>query len=76
MPGPPLGSLRRGVGYPTQATIAFSVNQWTNASKTHHSSQYGGTSSMRDIPRYVTLIWSVGCTTRSRSSRRSTRSNR
>jgi S-(hydroxymethyl)glutathione dehydrogenase / alcohol dehydrogenase len=45
-----------GVGYPTQATIAFPVNQWTNASKTHHSSQYGGTSSMRDIPRYVKLI--------------------
>jgi S-(hydroxymethyl)glutathione dehydrogenase/alcohol dehydrogenase len=32
------------------------VNQWTNASKTHHSSQYGGTNSMRDIPRYVRLI--------------------
>ena len=45
-----------GVGYPTQATISFPVNQWTNASKTHHSSQYGGTASMRDIPRYVTLI--------------------
>jgi Zn-dependent alcohol dehydrogenase len=27
-----------------------------NASKTHHSSQYGGTNSMRDIPRYVRLI--------------------
>ena len=45
-----------GVGFPTQATIAFPVNQWTNASKTHHSSQYGGTNSMRDIPRYVRLI--------------------
>jgi S-(hydroxymethyl)glutathione dehydrogenase/alcohol dehydrogenase len=45
-----------GVGHPTQATIAFPVNQWTNASKTHHSSQYGGTNSMRDIPRYVRLI--------------------
>jgi Zn-dependent alcohol dehydrogenase len=45
-----------GVGFPTQATIAFPVNQWTNASKTHHSSQYGGTNSMRDIPRYVHLI--------------------
>jgi S-(hydroxymethyl)glutathione dehydrogenase/alcohol dehydrogenase len=45
-----------GVGFPTQATISFPVNQWTNASKTHHSSQYGGTNSMRDIPRYVRLI--------------------
>jgi len=32
------------------------VNQWTNASKTHHSSQFGGTNSMRDMPRYVRLI--------------------
>jgi len=45
-----------GVGYPTQATVAFPVNQWTNASKTHHSSQFGGTNSMRDMPRYVRLI--------------------
>jgi S-(hydroxymethyl)glutathione dehydrogenase/alcohol dehydrogenase len=45
-----------GVGHPTQATISFPVNQWTNASKTHHSSQYGGTNSLRDIPRYVRLI--------------------
>jgi S-(hydroxymethyl)glutathione dehydrogenase/alcohol dehydrogenase len=45
-----------GVGFPPQATIAFPVNQWNNGSRTHHSSQYGGTNSMRDIPRYVTLI--------------------
>jgi S-(hydroxymethyl)glutathione dehydrogenase/alcohol dehydrogenase len=45
-----------GVGYPTQATVAFPVNQWTNGSKSHHSSQFGGTNSMRDIPRYVRLI--------------------
>ena len=45
-----------GVGFPTQATISFPINQWTNASKTHHSSQYGGTSSMREMPRYVKLI--------------------
>jgi S-(hydroxymethyl)glutathione dehydrogenase/alcohol dehydrogenase len=45
-----------GVGHPTQATISFPVNQWTNASKSHHSSQYGGTNSLRDIPRYVRLI--------------------
>ena len=45
-----------GVGFPPQATISFPVNQWNNGSRTHHSSQYGGTSSMRDIPRYVRLI--------------------
>jgi S-(hydroxymethyl)glutathione dehydrogenase/alcohol dehydrogenase len=45
-----------GVGHPTQATIAIPTNQWTNGSKTHHSSQYGGTNSMRDMPQYVKLI--------------------
>lgn len=45
-----------GVGFPPQATIAFPVNQWTNGSKTHHSSQYGGVNMMRDLPRYVKLI--------------------
>jgi S-(hydroxymethyl)glutathione dehydrogenase/alcohol dehydrogenase len=45
-----------GVGYPPQATLSLPINQWTNGSKTHHSSQYGGTNSMRDIPRYVALI--------------------
>jgi S-(hydroxymethyl)glutathione dehydrogenase/alcohol dehydrogenase len=45
-----------GVGYPPQAKVAFPVNQWTNGSKTHHSSQFGGTNSMRDIPRYVKLV--------------------
>ena len=44
------------VGYPTQATVAFPINQWLNGSKTHYSSQYGATNSMRDIPRYVRLI--------------------
>lgn len=45
-----------GVGYPPQAKITFPINQWTNGSKTHHSSQYGGTSAMRELPRYVRLI--------------------
>jgi S-(hydroxymethyl)glutathione dehydrogenase/alcohol dehydrogenase len=45
-----------GVGHPTQATISFPTNQWSNGSKTHHSSQFGGTNSMRDMPRYVRLI--------------------
>ncbi len=45
-----------GVGHPTQAQISFPTNQWTNGSRTHHSSQYGGTNSLRDIPRYVRLI--------------------
>ena len=45
-----------GVGHPTQAKVSFPVAQWTNGSKTHHSSQYGGTNSMRDMPHYVRLI--------------------
>jgi S-(hydroxymethyl)glutathione dehydrogenase/alcohol dehydrogenase len=45
-----------GVGFPAQATVSFPVNQWTNGSKTHHSSQYGGVNMMRDLPRYVRLI--------------------
>ena len=45
-----------GVGYPPQATLALPVNQWTNGSKSHHSSQYGGVNMMRDLPRYVRLI--------------------
>jgi len=45
-----------GVGFPPQATVAFPVNQWTNGSKTHHSSQYGGVNMMRDLPRQVRLI--------------------
>lgn len=45
-----------GVGHPTQAKVSFPIGQWTNGSKTHHSSQYGGTNSMRDLPRQVRLI--------------------
>jgi S-(hydroxymethyl)glutathione dehydrogenase/alcohol dehydrogenase len=45
-----------GVGHPPQATISLPVNQWANGSRTHHSSQFGGTNSMRDIPRYVALM--------------------
>ena len=45
-----------GVGHPTQAKVSFPVGQWTNGSRTHHSSQYGGTNSMREMPRYVRLI--------------------
>jgi Zn-dependent alcohol dehydrogenase len=45
-----------GVGHPTQAKISFPIAQWSNGSRTHHSSQYGGTSSMREMPRYVRLV--------------------
>ncbi|MGA2213569.1 MAG: alcohol dehydrogenase catalytic domain-containing protein [Bryobacteraceae bacterium] len=45
-----------GSGYPAQAIVGFPATQWTNGSRTHHSSQYGGTNSMRDLPRYVRLI--------------------
>ena len=45
-----------GVGHPTQMQVNFPIAQWTNGSRTHHSSQYGGTNSMREMPRYVKLI--------------------
>jgi S-(hydroxymethyl)glutathione dehydrogenase/alcohol dehydrogenase len=45
-----------GVGFPPQATISFPVNQWTNSGRTHHSSQYGGVNTMRDLPRMARLI--------------------
>ncbi len=45
-----------GVGHPPQATISFPINQWANGSKSHHPSQFGGTNSMRDIPRYVRMM--------------------
>lgn len=45
-----------GVGFPPQATIAIPVNQWTNSGRQHHSSQYGGVNSARDLPRYVRLL--------------------
>jgi S-(hydroxymethyl)glutathione dehydrogenase/alcohol dehydrogenase len=45
-----------GVGFPPQATISFPVNQWTNSGRQHHSSQYGGVNTMRDLPRMARLI--------------------
>lgn len=45
-----------GVGYPPEATVSFPANQWTNGSKTHHPSQFGGISPLRDIPRFVELL--------------------
>ena len=32
------------------------MNQWTNSGRQHHSSQYGGVKSMRDLPRMARLI--------------------
>jgi S-(hydroxymethyl)glutathione dehydrogenase/alcohol dehydrogenase len=45
-----------GVGFPPQATISFPVNQWTNSGRQHHSSQFGGVNTMRDLPRMARLI--------------------
>ncbi len=36
--------------------VSFPAGQWSNGSKTQHSSQWGGTHLKRDVPRYVRLI--------------------
>jgi S-(hydroxymethyl)glutathione dehydrogenase/alcohol dehydrogenase len=36
--------------------VSFPAVAWSNGSKTHHSSQYGGTHPKRDLPAYVRLI--------------------
>jgi S-(hydroxymethyl)glutathione dehydrogenase / alcohol dehydrogenase len=36
--------------------VSFPAGQWSNGSKTQHSSQWGGTHLKRDLPRYVRLI--------------------
>jgi len=54
---PPGGHLlTTAVGYPADAKVSFPAGIFTNGSKTVHSSQYGGSHSRRDIPRYVRLI--------------------
>jgi S-(hydroxymethyl)glutathione dehydrogenase/alcohol dehydrogenase len=45
-----------GVGFDPQDMLSFPANQWLDGSRQHHSSQFGGTSSLRDIPNYVRLI--------------------
>jgi len=45
-----------GVGFDPQDKLSFPANQWLDGSRQHHSSQFGGTNSMRDIPNYVRLI--------------------
>lgn len=45
-----------GVGFDPQDMLSFPANQWLDGSRQHHSSQFGGTASLRDIPNYVRLI--------------------
>lgn len=45
-----------GVGFDPQDKLSFPANQWLDGSRQHHSSQFGGTNSLRDIPNYVRLI--------------------
>jgi S-(hydroxymethyl)glutathione dehydrogenase/alcohol dehydrogenase len=46
--------LTTGVGQ--KGNVSFPAGAWSNSSRTHHSSQYGGTSPQRDIPSYVRLM--------------------
>jgi len=50
------GELRHRLRYPADAKVSFPAGIFTNGSKTLHSSQYGGSHSRRDIPRFVRLI--------------------
>jgi S-(hydroxymethyl)glutathione dehydrogenase/alcohol dehydrogenase len=45
-----------GVGFDPQDKLSFPANQWLDGSRQIHSSQFGGTNSLRDIPDYVRLI--------------------
>ena len=36
--------------------VSFPAALWSNGSKTHHSSQFGGTHLKRDMPRYTQLL--------------------
>jgi S-(hydroxymethyl)glutathione dehydrogenase/alcohol dehydrogenase len=46
--------LTCGVGQ--VGNVSFPGGRWTNSSKNHLSSQFGGTHMKRDMPRYVSLI--------------------
>jgi S-(hydroxymethyl)glutathione dehydrogenase/alcohol dehydrogenase len=39
-----------------RGSVSFPAGRWTNSSRTHISSQFGGTHILRDIPRYTNLI--------------------
>jgi len=52
----PAGGHICTTGIAQQGNVSFPGGQWSNGSKSHHSSQWGGTHLKRDIPRYVKLI--------------------
>ena len=52
----PAGGHICTTGIAQQGNVSFPGGQWSNGSKSHHSSQWGGTNLKRDIPRYVKLI--------------------
>ncbi len=52
----PFGGSIATTGINQNGNLVLPAQQWSNGSKTHFSSQYGGTHLKRDIPRYVRLI--------------------
>jgi S-(hydroxymethyl)glutathione dehydrogenase/alcohol dehydrogenase len=52
----PFGGSIATTGIAQDGDLVLPAQQWANGSKTHFSSQYGGTHLKRDIPRYVRLI--------------------
>jgi S-(hydroxymethyl)glutathione dehydrogenase/alcohol dehydrogenase len=45
-----------GIGFDPGDMLSFPADEWLDGSRQHHSSQFGGTQAMRDIPAYVRLI--------------------
>lgn len=45
-----------GIGFDPADMVSFPADEWLDGSRQHHSSQFGGTHALRDIPAYVRLI--------------------
>ena len=52
----PAGSDLLTCGIGQDGNVSFPGGRWSNSSKNHLSSQFGGTHMKRDMPRYVSLI--------------------
>jgi S-(hydroxymethyl)glutathione dehydrogenase/alcohol dehydrogenase len=50
------GGCYMTTGVNQKGNVAFPANRWSNGSKNHLPSQYGGCHMMRDLPRYARLI--------------------
>ncbi len=44
------------IGHPVGATVSFPASQWANAGKMHVPGNYAGVQSLRDLPKFVSLV--------------------